>query len=175
MLRTQLNICSDEKQKLEDQHKKALSDLDHLRQENSALRRDLEECQRLLQSSGVEVCLQSACPALSPYLLTTHDQSIIAAMHACDQLTAQLQLISTSMLLAYFVFGVDCAMQCMAGLTSFKCLQVIRTKQDSQHAGSASEPAVKKLCNGHRDTKLSRSAAKQAPAGHLKKEQELEY
>ena len=51
----QLAICTEEKQKLEDQHKKVVSEVDHLRQENTALRRDLEECHRQMRAGGLEV------------------------------------------------------------------------------------------------------------------------
>ena len=51
----QLAVVVEEKQKVEDQHKKAVGDLDNARQENAALRRDLEECHRQMRAAGIEV------------------------------------------------------------------------------------------------------------------------
>lgn len=44
----------------------------------------------------------------------------------------------------------------------------------AHHPNDASEPAAKKLCNGHRDTKGVRASSK-AGAAHAKKEPDQDY
>ena len=51
----QLIMCQEDKQKLEDEHLRIVSEADQLRQENALLRRELDECQRQMRAAGMEV------------------------------------------------------------------------------------------------------------------------
>lgn len=59
----QLAIVVEDKQKVEEQHIKALSEVDHLRLENAGLRHELEDCHRQMHAAGLEVRLYMALSA----------------------------------------------------------------------------------------------------------------